>query len=295
MVVYTLKINSFPKIKAAFSGVDRDYQYSTRARAGQLEISVMNGIEYMINSNGYENEYRDGDIMIQMPDMGFVGKATTADEFTAASVIVEIDSYEYQQFDVCSHDDWEMMKNKSEGKVLIPQCVPRGKDANVIEACLNKIIINHLNDDVNSEMENIGIWCMIIARLDAYVRKTLDKLNVVDTDTNSAYMKKVKVYVDGHFADKIKLSDVAKNAKASESYIGKVIRKSTGKSFVEYVNHIRVENARKIFASDSKITAEHVAEMVGFCDGRYMNMVFKKLIGMNVRECRKMDAISLLK
>ena len=73
-----------------------------------------------------------------------------------------------------------------------------------------------------------------------------------------------------------------------------MIKKRTGITFVEYVNFTRVEKARRIFASDDKITAEKVAEMVGFCDERYMNLMFKKVTGFNVRECRKMDSVSLL-
>lgn len=294
MVFYALQIKSFPKIKAAFSDVAKSYSSGAKARKGELEVAFISGIKYTITTDIEEVSISDGSIVIIMPDTAFEGKSDEEGLYNASSVIAEFDEYEFERYDVNSPEEWDDVKIKTEGKILLPKIVPTGEETNEIKLHMHKIIMNFMRRDMSAELENIGLFCSMLAKFDAYVRKVMFEIGGIKVDASEAYMKKVKHYVDRYYAEKIKLLDVAKYAKASPSYIGKIIKNCTGKTFVEYVNHARVEKARRIFASNNKITAEQVAEMVGFCDERYMNIVFKKLTGFNIRSCRKMDALTLL-
>lgn len=294
MVIYALQIKSFPRIKGAFSSIGKKYESSVKARKGELEVAFLSGINGTIKFDDYKVNFNDGDIIISMPDIGFEGKSEEVKSYNSSSVIAQLDDYSFERYDVNSPEEWREVKSKTERKILIPGFIPNGKDADVLKVHINKIVMNFMLGNMSSELENIGILCLIFAILDGYVRKIMDEQSVNETDTSEAYMKKINIYVDKYYSQKIKISDVAKFVNASTSYIGKIIKKRTGKTFVEYVNFTRVERARRIFASDDKITAEKVAEMVGFCDERYMNSIFKKVTGFTVRDCRKMDSVSLL-
>lgn len=293
MIIYALKIKSFPKIKGAFSEVGRDCRYSTGSRKGELEIACVNGIEYTVKIDDYERKYRDGEIFINMPDTGFFRSQEYEKEYVSANVVVELDDYECKMYNIKSKDDWESVKAEATDKILVPIYIPKGKESSIVELGLNRIIMNEMKGSITTELENVGVWCSVLAIIDSYARGILDDKKNLDEDVRAAYVRKIRAYVDSHYAEKIKLADVAKSIKASSGYTGKLIKKATGKTFAEYVNFVRIENARKIFIKEQNITAEKVAEMVGFCDERYMNIVCKRLTGFNVRECRKMDAISL--
>jgi YesN/AraC family two-component response regulator len=294
MVIYALQINSFPQIKGAFSRVGEKYEYSTKARKGELEIAFLSGINYTIKYEDDEVYFNDGDIVINMPDIGFEGKSEEVKVYNSSSVIAQLDDYVFEMYDVKSPGEWRDVKSKTERKILIPRYIPNGKVTDMLKIHINKLVMNFMLGDMTSELESVGILCSIFAILDGYVRKIMDEQSLNGIDTSEAYMKKIKAYVDKYYSQKLQISDVAKVVNASISYVGKIIKKCTGKTFVEYVNYTRVERARRIFSSDDKITAEKVAEMVGFCDERYMNLMFKKVTGFNVRECRKMDSVSLI-
>jgi YesN/AraC family two-component response regulator len=62
-----------------------------------------------------------------------------------------------------------------------------------------------------------------------------------------------------------------------------LLKKETGNNFIDILNNIRVEEAKKLLG-DPKYKIYEIAEVVGFSDVTYFYRLFKKLTGMTPME-----------
>lgn len=86
-------------------------------------------------------------------------------------------------------------------------------------------------------------------------------------------------YIRKHYSEKLSLYDIAENAHLSEGYLCARFSKELGKSFLEYLNEIRIEEA-KILLKQADLKVYEIAEKVGFSNTKYFTDVFKKITGI---------------
>jgi two-component system response regulator YesN len=99
----------------------------------------------------------------------------------------------------------------------------------------------------------------------------------------SEITKKVIEYVNHNYRKDISLSDVAAFIGVSNSYISRVFKEDCGMGFVEYLNRIRVDNARNYIEAGEYRIKEIVAK-TGFNNYNYFFKVFKEIVGMTPLE-----------
>ncbi|MFV0342536.1 MAG: response regulator [Anaerocolumna sp.] len=93
-------------------------------------------------------------------------------------------------------------------------------------------------------------------------------------------------YISNHYGENINLESTAEYANKSKNYFSYLFKKEMGVSFVEYLNNIRVEQAKKLLDSTDEMTYE-ISEKVGYSDYKYFSSVFKKVTGMSPIQYRK--------
>lgn len=83
-----------------------------------------------------------------------------------------------------------------------------------------------------------------------------------------------KVYLNSN----TKLSDLALRLNTNTSYLSKVINELSGENFCNYLNQLRVSEARKLLADpgNQHLTIEGIAQTVGFNSKSAFNTAFKK-------------------
>ena len=93
---------------------------------------------------------------------------------------------------------------------------------------------------------------------------------------NSDKIKKVYDYVQDNFDNKVTLSEVAKLVNMSQGSFNRFMKKRTGKTFVDYVNDVRIGYATmRLLEKDVSIS--EIAFSSGFNNIANFNRVFKKL------------------
>ncbi len=95
----------------------------------------------------------------------------------------------------------------------------------------------------------------------------------------------MKKFAEENYKRPITLEDAAKHVLMSYHYASKLFKKEVGKSFVDYVNYIRIEKAKE-FCKDIRYRDYEIAFMVGIENVYYFSRLFKKYTGMSVREYR---------
>ena len=86
-----------------------------------------------------------------------------------------------------------------------------------------------------------------------------------------------KLFIDKHFADDIDLNAIASEAHVSKFHFIRLFKKYYGKTPNQYLQEIRIENAKKYFKKGK--TIDQVCAAIGFTSKTTFISLFKKLTG----------------
>lgn len=104
--------------------------------------------------------------------------------------------------------------------------------------------------------------------------------------TDNGQIEKVLEYVDRNYEKKITSEEAARIAGVSNEHFCRLFKKKMGKSFVQYINSLRVGAAAEKMFGYKKSVGE-LAEEVGFSDANYFSRVFKNAFGMSPEKYMK--------
>lgn len=99
--------------------------------------------------------------------------------------------------------------------------------------------------------------------------------------------RKAMEYIQEHFQEtQLKVSDIADYLKLSESRISVIFKKETGKTLIQYLTELRIENAKKLL-KNTELKVYEIAEAVGYSNSQYLSNLFYKEVGCFPLEYRK--------
>lgn len=123
-------------------------------------------------------------------------------------------------------------------------------------------------------------------RLSARARAVLTGYQEHFRRRESNTVLQAKQYVADHFAEDVSLNQVARHVCLSPAYFSTLFRTETGCGFVKYLQHVRVEHAKKLLKS-SKMRVSDIARAVGYQDQKFFNKVFLSETSVTPSEYRK--------
>ncbi len=102
---------------------------------------------------------------------------------------------------------------------------------------------------------------------------------------NSELIKKAVQYIAQNFSSPIALEDVANHVHLNPAYFSTVFKQSTGSSFKEYLNMVRIEESKRLL-TNTNYSVIDIAVATGFEDQSYFSKVFKKYTGLTPKQYR---------
>jgi AraC-like DNA-binding protein len=93
-------------------------------------------------------------------------------------------------------------------------------------------------------------------------------------------------YLQDNFAERLPLPDVARKAGFSVPVFSRIIKQTTGSSYLAYLRTLRVAHAKKLLTT-SRLTTEEVAHACGFQSQHHLIRSFKKLVNETPGAYRK--------
>lgn len=116
-------------------------------------------------------------------------------------------------------------------------------------------------------------------------KKTEEEETVADSAASSYIVKNAVAYIEEHYQEKLKLSDVADQVYVSQWHLSKLMNRYQGQNFSEILNGIRINKAKELL-KDPSLRIGDIADEVGFLDMAHFSRVFKKLVGISANEYR---------
>lgn len=96
-------------------------------------------------------------------------------------------------------------------------------------------------------------------------------------------VKKAKQYIYDNRFQRIALNDVAAELEITPSYLSRIFKKVTQKSFSDYIAEVKIEEAKKLLLQDNNRIYE-VSTMLGYDDPYYFSKVFKRVTQLTPSE-----------
>lgn len=96
----------------------------------------------------------------------------------------------------------------------------------------------------------------------------------------------VKKYIQEHFREDIDRDTIAATAYITPNYLSKRFRTELGMNLREYINQLRVEEAKRLLLSTNDAVSE-IAGKVGYANISYFSTVFRKQCGMSPIDWRE--------
>ncbi len=118
------------------------------------------------------------------------------------------------------------------------------------------------------------------------MQEMLDQVTSYYNNANKVWKQQIIAYLSQNFREETTLEELASMVGFSTSYLSRIFKKEFGMNFCNYVNNLRVEEA-KILLSKGTLSIKEIAYSLGFSDANYFARVFKKETGVNASQFQK--------
>jgi len=171
-------------------------------------------------------------------------------------------------------------------------------DGNLLNAYFTKSGVEHLQDamikgfsDYMEKSMPAAFGCM--ARLNSVFEtllrhvpyQILDQTQQVNQTKTQERLRRILLYIQEHYREPIRLSEIARQEDLSESHVSRFFREQLNITLQDYLTRLRVEAAMPLL-KNTDLSATCIAYECGFSDPKYMNQGFEKLLGMHPHQWR---------
>lgn len=125
----------------------------------------------------------------------------------------------------------------------------------------------------------------LIARFRAALTRLLEGVRE-PTDARHPVVRRAMELIRERYRDRLYLSSIAEELNVSPTYLSRIFRRDTGSTLTGYIQHIRVEAARRLITQTGRTLSE-IAYAVGYQNYRDFYRNFVKVEQASPREVRR--------
>jgi len=224
---------------------------------------IVKGNGYRIVGNSYE-PFADGDLVLLGSNLPHTWSGKADGDINSDAVVIQFSSEFISSF--LEFNESILIKKMLENSL-------RGINFDPDEQLVSKIIELTETNGVNRILKLISI-------LDILSKEQIKLIapntfhNVV-SKKSEVRINKVCLFIQNNFHNKIYLKEVADLIYLTESNFCKFFKKATGKTFSDYLNEIRINDACRLLVQSEK-TVSQISYECGFETLSYFNRVFLK-------------------
>lgn len=116
--------------------------------------------------------------------------------------------------------------------------------------------------------------------------KDLSQNTVFDTGNKQMLMEAVEKYILQHIGEPLSLQTLSQKFGLVAPYLSKLFKAYKGMSPAQYIQHVRIENAKRMLRENPAMLSRQIAEALGYSNPLYFSKTFYKHVGMYPSEYR---------
>jgi AraC-like DNA-binding protein len=239
---------------------------------------IVKGNGYRIVGNSYEY-FNDGDLVLLGSNLPHTWSGKSNDDIDSDAVVIQFSNEFIAPF--LELNESISIKNMLENAI-------RGISFEADESIVSKII----DLSTSNGMDRIINLISILDDLSKKKTKSIasNTFHNVVSKKNELRINKVCLYIQNNFYNKISLKEVAELVYLTESNFCKFFKKATGKTYSDYLNELRINEACRLLVQTEK-SINQISFECGFESLSYFNRVFLSKKEMTPSKYRKSIAI----
>ena len=156
-----------------------------------------------------------------------------------------------------------------------------------ITGIILELALAYLKKDAEFELKCAGLLNFLLAGLlKSLPYRTITYKEQNASRTKAKRMRKILHYIDGHYHEKLLLSEIAQKEELSLSYLSHFFKDCFGISFQEYLLKTRCEKARQLLLLTDQSLLD-ICISCGFSDPKYFNSGFRRQYGCLPKDYRR--------
>lgn len=175
------------------------------------------------------------------------------------------------------------------GNALLPSVLKAGMmHYSQIQHCIQALIGDRKVKEPGFELLTKSRLMSLFYYLEP-LKQTTNSKYLMENTSKIQQIKQILFYVENNYSQPITIEEAASLCNFSPSYFMKFFKAATGTSFLQYVNHYRLEIAASLLLHTTKSVLS-ISEEVGFNNHSYFIRSFKKKFGKTPKAYRKADS-----
>ncbi|WP_052487395.1 helix-turn-helix transcriptional regulator [Gordoniibacillus kamchatkensis] len=174
-----------------------------------------------------------------------------------------------------------------------------------IAKCLLFYVFQHMDEDGQSEVNDYRDW---ERKASSAIENAFDSAAIRDELVQAAQMvaksynngqkrkldqQAISRYIEQNYMHNLDLNHMADRLETSPKYFSNYFKKTFGVNFVEYLNKVRLAQAKKMLLHTNASVAE-IGESTGYLNSSTFTSTFKKYYGISPSEYRKKHEPSVM-
>ncbi|MFD0698721.1 AraC family transcriptional regulator [Paenibacillus sp. GCM10027628] len=129
----------------------------------------------------------------------------------------------------------------------------------------------------------------LLTQLLIFCSRFIDKTNAAPEHPHAMNPKIFEIvgFINTHYKTRLTLASISETFFISPSYFCRSFKETTGFSFIEYLNNVRIREAQRLLR-ETKLKVIDIADQSGFDSVAHFGRVFKQVTQQTPLECRKL-------
>lgn len=167
-----------------------------------------------------------------------------------------------------------------------------GADIELLKSLCERMVAEHREPHLCSkEIIRSQLLLLLSEVAQSYERQILTLIqNRPPGGGGERHVKGVMKFISDNLAKKILLTDAAQKVAVSPNYLASLLKRETGKTFVELLTERQIDRASELLTF-SGLRVSQIADAVGFADFDYFCRRFKQVTGETPLQFRARNAV----
>lgn len=148
-------------------------------------------------------------------------------------------------------------------------------------------VFSYLNEGDHHRLEDFYLKVEASRDLDQLMEQfAQDLISLSEHSSYSSHVQEVLKVIQDQYGTELSLKDISANLFLNTVYLGQLIKKETGQTFAELLNHQRIKVAQQLLLH-SQLGIEEICFQVGYSNVGYFYKIFKRICGQSPKNYRQ--------